>query len=348
VAFRSHLDGSNHPTQTPAKRSKAERGPSLESDVKMAKDEVKEVTPETMQVQMIACNLIDADEGFNARKMDEDHPDGEGARESYKTSLRDTEDGSDAASLAASMKKNGLRQPVLARPMEDGRFALVAGFRRYTAAQALGWTHIACVVAAMDDLDAYLANLEENVQRENLSPGEIADRCLFLKEEHDMEGGDIASRLHLSKSYVNNLMRLAKELHPDIWKICRSGRNAAAPPQSKLLKWCALDTKKDQWEAYEEHMGKKSEDEDESDGDGGDGDGDPGPDKRTRATMSKLEELRDALHAAKKGSEYSEDAIKLALACVDFACGRRKNPPVKIAEEPKAKNGKKGEATADA
>lgn len=304
-------------------------------------EEVKEVTPEPMQVQQVPMNLIDASEEFNARSMTDDHPDGEGARGGYTTGSKVAEDSSDGKALAASLKKNGLRQPVLVRPDGEGRFMLVAGFRRHSAAVSLGWTHIACVVQEMDDVEAYLANLEENVQRENLSPGEIADRCLFLKEEHDMEGADIANRLHLSKSYVNNLMRLAKELHKDIWKIARSGRNESAPPQSKLLKWCALDNK-DQWVEYEKFLGKVSDDGD-TDGEGSEEKETEGG-ERVRASMKRLEELRDALFAAKKGGEYGEEWLKGALACVDYATGRRKNPPVKMPE--KAKKEKK-EASAE-
>lgn len=300
----------------------------------MAND-VKEVTPETMQVQMVPMNLIDAESEFNARQMTKDHPDGEGARDGYKQSTDVPEDASDASALAASMKKNGLRQPVLAMPDGDGRYKLVAGFRRFTAATALGWTHIACVVQEMDEVDAFIANLEENVQRENLSPGEIADRCIFLREEHELEGGDIATRLHLSKSYINNLMRMAEGLHKEIWAVARSGRTKAAPPQRLLLKWVALDDKTEQLAEYQKWAsGGVEQGEGEEDGEG-EGEGGDGETARTRASMTKLEALREALFAAKKGDEYTEDAIKLALSCVDFACGRRKNPPVTVPEKPK-------------
>lgn len=82
--------------------------------------------------------------------------------------------------LTASIKANGILQPLLVRPIADGHYELVAGERRYLAAQAAGLTKIPVVVQKMSDIEARQMALVENLQRENLSPIDETEGLLQL------------------------------------------------------------------------------------------------------------------------------------------------------------------------
>ena len=74
--------------------------------------------------------------------------------------------------LADSIRENGLIQPVTVRIVGDGSYQLIAGERRFRACKLLGWESIEAKVAEMDDQQAALAGLIENLQREDLDPFE--------------------------------------------------------------------------------------------------------------------------------------------------------------------------------
>jgi hypothetical protein len=78
------------------------------------------------------------------------------------------------AELAQSMKKQGLLQPITVRPRSDGRYSLVIGWHRLEAAKLLGWSTIAATVTDLDDDEAELAEIDENLIRGELSPAERA------------------------------------------------------------------------------------------------------------------------------------------------------------------------------
>ena len=113
------------------------------------------------------------------------------------------------AKLTESIRTQGVVQPVLVRP-SGGRYELIAGERRWRAAQAAGLATVPAVVRDDGDTDALLLALVENVAREDLSPIEEARGYVVLLEEFDLDLGEIATKVGRSKPSVSNRMRLAR------------------------------------------------------------------------------------------------------------------------------------------
>lgn len=110
--------------------------------------------------------------------------------------------------LVASIKENGLLQPVLVRPMADGGWEVVAGERRVRAVKELGWDHVPVVVRDVDDRTMLLLALIENLQREDLSPLDEAHAYRRLVEEFDLTQAQVAARVGRDRSTVANTIRL--------------------------------------------------------------------------------------------------------------------------------------------
>lgn len=130
--------------------------------------------------------------------------------------------------LAASIRTNGLLQPlVVTKSQPDGepsivgyRYKLVSGFRRTWAIKGLGWTKArAVVVSDASAAELFVMNLVENVQREDVRVWEVADRCFLLTQPpHSLEGKEIARMMGKSAPYINNLIRLRRNLVPELWE----------------------------------------------------------------------------------------------------------------------------------
>jgi ParB family chromosome partitioning protein len=112
------------------------------------------------------------------------------------------------ATLAASMETRGLLQPVLVRPLPDGRFELIAGERRWRAAQLAGIETIPALVRARDDAESLELALIENMAREDLNPVEEARACAALVEELGLSREAVGLRIGRSRVAVSNLVRL--------------------------------------------------------------------------------------------------------------------------------------------
>jgi ParB family transcriptional regulator, chromosome partitioning protein len=112
------------------------------------------------------------------------------------------------AALAASMETRGLLQPVLVRPLPDGRFELIAGERRWRAAQLAGIEAIPALVRARADAESLELALIENMAREDLNPVEEARACAALVEELGLSREAVGLRIGRSRVAVSNLMRL--------------------------------------------------------------------------------------------------------------------------------------------
>jgi ParB family chromosome partitioning protein len=110
--------------------------------------------------------------------------------------------------LSASLRENGLLQPIVVRPAGAGRWELVAGERRWRAATRLGWKEIPAVVREVDDRTMLVLALVENVQRSQLSALEEADAYQRLAEEFDLTQQDIAEVVGKNRSTVANALRL--------------------------------------------------------------------------------------------------------------------------------------------
>lgn len=111
--------------------------------------------------------------------------------------------------LAASIRENGILQPVLVRPSKDG-YQLVAGERRLAAAQRAGLLRIPAVVREVPDERLLELALVENIQREQLNPIEEAQACHNLMDTLRMTQEELAARLGKERSTIANALRLLK------------------------------------------------------------------------------------------------------------------------------------------
>ena len=110
--------------------------------------------------------------------------------------------------LAASISTRGVIQPVIVRPIPGGRYQLVAGERRWRAAQKAQLHEIPALIRDLADRDVMALALIENIQREDLNPVEEARAYHRLAELEDMTQADIARLVEKSRSHVANLQRL--------------------------------------------------------------------------------------------------------------------------------------------
>jgi ParB family chromosome partitioning protein len=116
--------------------------------------------------------------------------------------------------LAASIRTQGLMQPVLVRPVATGAYELIAGERRWRAAQLAGLTEIPALVREVPDEAALAMALIENIQREDLNPIEEASGLQRLVDEFGMTHEQVAEAIGRSRSATTNLLRLLKLAAP--------------------------------------------------------------------------------------------------------------------------------------
>ncbi len=114
----------------------------------------------------------------------------------------------DLAELEASLRANGLIQPVSVRPAPNGGFELVAGERRLRAATRLGWSDIPAVVADVDDKALLTLALVENLQRADLNPLEEAEGYRRLIDEFRLTQQEVADAVGKDRSTVANSLRI--------------------------------------------------------------------------------------------------------------------------------------------
>jgi len=117
-------------------------------------------------------------------------------------------DAASLAELALSIKEQGVMQPILVRPVDGGRFEIVAGERRWRAAQQAGLREIPALVKNVPDQSALAVALIENIQREDLNPIEEAKGLARLIDEFGLTHEAAAKAVGRSRSAVSNLLRL--------------------------------------------------------------------------------------------------------------------------------------------
>src|SRR3954451_22851112 len=110
--------------------------------------------------------------------------------------------------LSESVKERGVLQPVLVRPLAGGRYELIAGERRWRAAQLAGLEEVPALVRERADAQALEVALIENMAREDLNPLEEARACAALVEELGLTREDVGRRVGRSRVAVTNLVRL--------------------------------------------------------------------------------------------------------------------------------------------
>jgi ParB family chromosome partitioning protein len=141
-------------------------------------------------------------------------------------------DQAELTDLATSMEASGLLQPVVVRPREGG-FELIAGERRWRAAQQLGWSRIPAVVREVDDRTLLTLALVENLQRDDLSPIDEASGYRRLGEEFQLGHSEIAAAVGRDRSTVANLLRLL-QLPPDVQALVHEKRLSAGHARALL------------------------------------------------------------------------------------------------------------------
>ncbi|MCZ6667739.1 MAG: ParB/RepB/Spo0J family partition protein [Gammaproteobacteria bacterium] len=109
--------------------------------------------------------------------------------------------------LADSIRSQGIVQPIVVRP-EGDHFELVAGERRWRAAQIAGLQKIPAIVRDLDSKSAVAIALIENIQREDLNPLELAQGLMRLIDEFDLTHQQVADSIGRSRASVSNLLRL--------------------------------------------------------------------------------------------------------------------------------------------
>jgi ParB family chromosome partitioning protein len=124
--------------------------------------------------------------------------------------------------LAESVKERGVLQPVLVRPCPGGSYELIAGERRWRAAQLAGLELLPAVVAPHEDRESLELALIENMAREDLNPIEEARACSLLVDELGLTREDVGRRVGRSRVAVSNLLRLL-DLPDEVLELLTAG-----------------------------------------------------------------------------------------------------------------------------
>ncbi|TAJ98205.1 MAG: ParB/RepB/Spo0J family partition protein [Candidatus Manganitrophaceae bacterium] len=151
------------------------------------------------------------------------------------------------ASLAASLKSHGLIQPITVRKEESGQYELIAGERRWRAAQLAGFAAIPAIVKSVQEQELMEWALLENVQREDLNPIEKAQAYQRLLTEFSLTQEAIAARMGIDRSTVANFLRLL-QLPERLWGWIADGTLTMGHAKALL----SLEKKEDQLRVAEE------------------------------------------------------------------------------------------------
>lgn len=110
--------------------------------------------------------------------------------------------------LAASIKENGVLQPILVRRLEGGNFEIIAGERRFRASMLAGLSEMPCIIRDLNDEQVFILAVIENVQRENLNPLEEAESYSRLIKEFSYTQEEVGRLVNKSRSHISNIIRL--------------------------------------------------------------------------------------------------------------------------------------------
>jgi ParB family chromosome partitioning protein len=136
------------------------------------------------------------------------------------------------AELAASIAQLGVLQPILVRPV-DGGYQLIAGERRWRAAQRAGLASVPAIVRGSDDVSAVEQALVENLHRDDLTPLEEAAAFQQLIEDFELTHDEVARRVGKSRSAITNTLRLLG-LPPAVQHLLADGRLSAGHARALL------------------------------------------------------------------------------------------------------------------
>ncbi|MBQ8062972.1 MAG: ParB/RepB/Spo0J family partition protein [Clostridia bacterium] len=153
--------------------------------------------------------------------------------EPNKEQPRKTFDQKALQELAKSIEANGVLQPMLVRPMEDGSYQLVAGERRWRASRMAGLTEVPVIIREMSDEQAMQISLIENLQREDLNPIEEAEGLQLLISRYSLTQEEAASRVGRSRPAIANSIRLLG-LPEEVRELTRNGDISAGHARALL------------------------------------------------------------------------------------------------------------------
>lgn len=142
-------------------------------------------------------------------------------------------DEEDLKDLTDSIRVNGMLQPLVAVPRDDGRYELIAGERRLRAAKAAGMENVPVLVRIVDELEMLGLSLLENIQRDDLNPIEAARGYRKLIDLFHLRQEEIAEKIGKSRSSVANTLRLL-ELPEPVRKAVESGTLSAGHARALL------------------------------------------------------------------------------------------------------------------
>jgi ParB family chromosome partitioning protein len=137
--------------------------------------------------------------------------------------------------LSESLRERGVLQPVLVRELPGGdRYELIAGERRWRAAQLAGLKSVPAIIGTHDDADSLEIALVENMVREDLNPVEEARACSLLVDEFGLTREEVGRRVGRSRVAVSNLLRLL-ELPESVLRLLESGDLSEGHGRALLL-----------------------------------------------------------------------------------------------------------------
>lgn len=155
--------------------------------------------------------------------------------------------------LVNSIEKHGILQPIVVAEEVDGTYQIIAGERRFRAAQMIGMARVPCIVKPVDKREQLEISLVENLQRKNLNPIEEAYAFQRLVDEFNLTQQDVADSVGKSRPYVANMIRLL-ELPQDIQK----GLVEEKLNYTKARALLGLPTIRQQLKAYYDIIGDKT------------------------------------------------------------------------------------------
>ncbi len=135
--------------------------------------------------------------------------------------------------LSASIKENGLLQPILVRENAAGRYQIIAGERRFRASKLAELSEIPAIILDKDDKNAAQIALIENIQREDLNPLEEAMAYRSLAEDYSMTQEELSEKVGKSRSAIANMMRLL-ELPRDVLDLLAARKLSAGHARTLL------------------------------------------------------------------------------------------------------------------
>jgi len=134
--------------------------------------------------------------------------------------------------LANSIREKGVIQPILVRKQADGEFEIIAGERRWRAAQLAGLKEVPALIKNSEDQEVLEIALIENIQRENLNPLEEAEAYEFLIKKYNLTQNDLAQKVGKERATVANVLRIL-QLEPGVRQMVSKGEISLG--QAKVL-----------------------------------------------------------------------------------------------------------------